>query len=143
MFAHETAIRLHHTDAAGVMFYARLFELMHEAFEEMLDQIGYPLPEDLADADIGYPIVHAEAHYRQPMRLGNRVTVHIDVLEIRPHSFMLQYRFALPDGRVAAKARTAHAAVHNNGTTAHLPTSFKTALAELKNAGQHAVSERD
>ena len=132
MFTYETVIRLQHTDAAGVIFYARLFDLMHLAYEELLDRIDQPLPSDLARAGVGYPIVHAEAHYRQPMRLGDQVSVRIYVLEVRAHSFMLEYRFCLPDGRVAAKARTAHAAVDSRGNKTNLPNELKSALRDVQ-----------
>ena len=36
MTRHTVTVRLHHTDAAGVLFYGRLFELAQEALEEAL-----------------------------------------------------------------------------------------------------------
>lgn len=111
MHRFETKIRLQFTDAAGVMFYARLFELAHLAFEDMLDAIGHPLPEDLAGAEVAFPIVHAEADYRAPMRLGNKVRIDVTVEGVRSRVFKLGYTFMLEDGTKAAEAQTIHAAV--------------------------------
>jgi 1,4-dihydroxy-2-naphthoyl-CoA hydrolase len=136
MHAYETTIRLRHTDAAGVMFFARLFELAHRAFEDLLDHVEHPLPEDLAGADVAYPIVHASADYRQPLRLGNRVRVDVDVLEVRDRSFRLGYRFTLADGREAATATTVHAAVGRGvREKATLPDALVASLRALKGGG--------
>lgn len=111
MHTFETTIRLQHTDAAGVTFFARLFELAHLAFEDMLDAIGHPLPQDLAGAPVAYPIVHAEADYRAPMRMGQRVRIDVAVDDVRSRVFKLLYVFTLEDGTHAADAQTIHAAV--------------------------------
>ena len=76
MHSYETVIRLQHTDAAGVVFFARYFELAHLAFEDMLDAIGHPLPSDLANSALILPPVHAEADYKAALRLGD--PVHVD-----------------------------------------------------------------
>ncbi len=111
MHTFETKIRLQHTDAAGVTFFARLFELAHLAFEDMLDAVGHPLRQDLAGAEVAYPIVHAEADYRAPMRLGQGVRIDVTVKEVRSRVFKLGYAFTLADGTHAADAETIHAAV--------------------------------
>lgn len=133
MRAYETTIRLRHTDAAGVVFFARFFELAHRAFEGLLDHVGHPLPEDLAGASVAYPIVHASADYRAPLRLGHRVRVEVDVLDVRERSFRLGYRFTTPDGALVATALTVHAAV---GRALREKAALPAALADALRAQQ-------
>ena len=76
MTRHSVTVRLHHTDAAGVLFYSRLFELVQEAFETAMEAGGLPLGELLRDRGFRIPVVHAEADYTAPVRVG-------DVLEVR------------------------------------------------------------
>lgn len=76
MTRHSVTVRLHHTDAAGVLFYSRLFELVQEAFETAMEAGGLPLGELLRDGGFRIPVVHAEADYTAPVRVG-------DVLEVR------------------------------------------------------------
>jgi 1,4-dihydroxy-2-naphthoyl-CoA hydrolase len=131
--AYETTIRLRHTDAAGVMFFARLFELVHRAFEDLLEHVGHPLPEDLAAAEVAYPIVHASADYRAPLRLGTKVRVDVDVLEVRERGFRLGYRVTTAAGVEAATATTVHAAVGRGVRgRAALPPALAEALRGLR-----------
>ena len=41
-----SVVRLHHTDAAGVIFCSRLLELAHEAYEALLDEAGLSVGRD-------------------------------------------------------------------------------------------------
>jgi len=130
MHRFEMTVRLQHTDAAGVVFFARFFEIVHLAFEDFLDALGHPLPQDLALADVAYPIVHASADYRAPLRLGQRIVVEVSVAEVKSRSFSLEYAILLPDGTQTARARTVHVAVDGNvrGHWAELPADLRAAL---------------
>lgn len=111
MHQFDTVIRLQHTDAAGVIFFARLFDLAHLAYEDLLDRLGHSLPPDLAAAPVGYPIVASSAEYQAPLRLGDRVTIGVRVADVKERSFALEYAFTMASGALAATARTVHMAV--------------------------------
>lgn len=64
----EVRIPFQHVDAAGVLFFARLFEHAHQVYEGFMEVIGWPLPQLLGEGALMLPIVHAEADYRSPMR---------------------------------------------------------------------------
>ncbi len=141
MHAFELTVRLQHTDAAGVVFFARFFEIVHLAFEDLLDALGHPLPADLAQAPVAYPIVHASADYRAPLRMGDRIRVEVRVAEVKSRSFTLDYRIvALADGRQTATARTVHVAVDGNvrGHWAELPPGLARALAAARGAADRS-----
>lgn len=129
MFVHETVVRLQHTDAAGVIFFARLFDLAHLAYEAFLDEMGHSLASDLADQPLVTPIAHATADYRAPLRLNDRLRVEVGVAEVGGRSFVLSYRFLKRDGTVAAEARTAHVAVDSEtGKSTQLPRDLARSL---------------
>ena len=126
---YQTPIRLQHTDGAGIVFFARFFELAHAAYEDFLDALGHPLPADLAGSAIILPIVHASSDYRALLRLGERVRIEIEVREVKSRSFTLGYRFVKEDGTEAAVLTTVHVAVDT--ATAHsaaLPADLAAAL---------------
>ncbi len=52
-FEHKTKIGLHHTDAAGILFYSHIFTLAYDAFDAWLEHIG-SAPENLVDCYNGY-----------------------------------------------------------------------------------------
>lgn len=136
MFSHETVIRLQHTDAAGLIFCSRLFDLAHVAYEAFLDEIGHPLPTALAAGPVVLPIVHASADYRAPMRLNDRVRIELWVEIVNPRSFELRYRFLKDDGTLAAGARTVHVAVRSGtGDSVRLPEPLAAALEPHRAAG--------
>ena len=125
MTRHRVTVRLHHTDAAGVLFYGRLFELAQEALEEALAAGGLPLAELLRDGELRLPVVHADADYAAPVRAG-------DVLEVRltfqagDRSLRVGAGFVDAAGRRVATARVVHAAVSvATGTAVPLPDAVR------------------
>ena len=62
------------------------------------------VPDD--PGSIGIIMAEASCRFTSPLRLAERVTVHIRVSEIRNSSFTFEYRIAGGDGRLAATART-------------------------------------
>lgn len=111
LFEHRFTIRLHDTDAAGLLFFGYLFRHAHDAFEAFMDMIGFPVDLMIRDGRMLLPLTHAEADYRRPQRHGDAVRVLVSVLEIRRRSFSIGYRFINAQGEVAATARTVHVQV--------------------------------
>ncbi len=65
------AVRFSEVDGAGIVFFSRVFEIAHAAYEAWLSEGGAPLAVVLAAADWVLPLVRAEADYHAPMRLGD------------------------------------------------------------------------
>ncbi len=125
MTRHKVTVRLHHTDAAGVLFYGRLFELVQEALEEALGTGGLPLGELLRDGGFRLPVVHAEADYTAPVRAGDVLEVRL-TFEAGDRSLRVVADFVDPSGRKVAAARVVHAAVAAaTGTAAPLPDAVR------------------
>jgi YbgC/YbaW family acyl-CoA thioester hydrolase len=109
---HETVVRLQHTDAAGVMFFPRIFELCHVAYEELLESIGEAIPQDMPRAAYIIPIVHTEADYRASLRIGDRVRIEAGLTKLRGRSFTVQYTLTKRDDRtLAGSVQTVHVVV--------------------------------
>lgn len=132
-FIYEFQVRLHDTDAAGVLFFGHLFRHLHDAYESFMRSIKFPLPELIAPTtpgvSVALPIVHAEADYLSPLHHGDRVRVRLTVAEIRIRSFALDY--VLEDGRArtCARGRTVHVLrVLDNPEGARLPEGLRHAL---------------
>jgi len=94
-FTEHLVVRLPLTDAAGVLFYARVFELEQELFERWLEVGGFSLQEMLEGRFPPTPVVHCEADYRMPVRCGDRLTVRIDAVEVGRSAFTLSWKFSL------------------------------------------------
>lgn len=124
-FVHPITVRLHHTDAAGVIFCSRLLELAHEAYEALLEQIGLSVGQILAEGAVRLPVVAVEAEFVKPIRVGERLQVEITVSRHGAHSCQVAYRFRDPAGQVKARAATHHVALDGaRGTPAALPEAL-------------------
>lgn len=129
-FAHPIEIRLHDTDVAGRLFFAHLFRHAHDAYESFMRSIGSPLDALIRQGDLILPLTHAEADYRRPMRHGDRVSIEVEVLELRRRSFAIGYRFLSETGELLATARTLHVLIAEDGdATPELPATLRAALA--------------
>ena len=125
-FVYSLSVRLHHTDAAGVIFCSRLLELAHEAYEAWLEQVGLGLDRLLEQGRLRLPVVALEAEFAQPIRVGDRLQVELVVMRRGEHSYQVAYRFRDPAGRVKARAVTRHVALDGvHGKPAALPAALR------------------
>ena len=62
-FRYERTVRLADTDAAGVVYFARVLSICHEAYEASLAAAGVPLASWIRKGTIALPIVHAHADF--------------------------------------------------------------------------------
>jgi 1,4-dihydroxy-2-naphthoyl-CoA hydrolase len=110
MYRYETHIRLADTDAAGVVYFASLLRIAHEAYEAWLHDAGLPIATVISDRPYALPIVHADVDLKLPLRLGDRVVVDLTVGELGERSYTIAYGIAGPHG-LAGSARTTHVAI--------------------------------
>lgn len=113
MFTHQTKIKMHHTDAAGRLFFGHQFAIAHEAYESFLEHIGIPFAEILKTKDYFLPIVHAEADYTKPLFVGDLIEIRLTVINIGETSFELIYDLKDTKGQLVGAVSTTHVTVDN------------------------------
>lgn len=110
-FTFTTPVRFQDVDGAGVLFFGRIYDYLHLAYEEFWVSGGVDRAYFFTGAPWVVPIVHSEADYKVPIRHGDTITVEIDVVKVGKASFELRYAVTggggVSDRRVAA--RTVHA----------------------------------
>jgi YbgC/YbaW family acyl-CoA thioester hydrolase len=122
-------VKLHDVDAAGVVFFANVFRIAHDVYEQFLKEMGYSFRERFAAGDFIIPVAHAEADYLHPLRVGDAVEITAEVTEIGDHSFVMRFQFADGNGRVTVRANTIHVAVDGRTFQAiKLPEDFRKRL---------------
>ncbi len=128
MFNYSAKVKLHHTDAAGVMFFAHFFYLAHDGYEAFLETRSFGLKRILQQ-DFLLPLVHAEADYRAPATLGDELTFEIEVTRLGETSFTLSYRVVNQVGQDVAGLKTVHTAIsQSTRQPIPLPPNLKAAL---------------
>ena len=107
MFTYKRKINFYDCDAAGILFFARIYELCHSAYEEMI--ASFNIGEDFWNNDSYIvPIIKSEASYHKPLRYGETAIVEIKVEQLRPSSFELNYLCKNEQGEITDKVRTVH-----------------------------------
>lgn len=132
-YEHVVTVRFNEVDRAGIAFFGRVFEYCHACFEEMLMASGQPLLAIFDKGGYGLPLVHAEADYSRPMRLGDRLRISLRVARLggRSITFAYEIRGAEADD-LRANVRLIHACVSLDGFTGmSVPDALREALATL------------
>lgn len=111
---YTTSIKMHHTDAAGLLFFAHQFAFMHEAYEMFFEAIGMPFKDLLQKEDFFLPIVHAEADYKKPLFVGDPIRITVRVDHVGHSSFALAYQLHL-DSELVGLGKTVHVTVDKAG----------------------------
>jgi len=107
MITTKRKINFFHCDPAGILFYARLFEICHSVYEEMIN--SFELEENFwQNDDYVVPIVNCEAGFFKPVKPGEDVTVELFVSELREKTFELSYEIKNENDVSVASAKTVH-----------------------------------
>lgn len=107
-FRHAFTVTFNEVDAAGIVFFSRAFEYCHAAYEAALAAGGLPLAEILDGGEWVLPLVRAEADYKQPMRLSERLFVEVSLGELGESSAPVDFRIVDAAGRLRVSARCVH-----------------------------------
>ena len=129
MFEYRTTIKLPHTDAAGIMFFANYFNLAHDVYEAFLESIGFPMRDMIDNRDYLLVIVHAEADYKNSYRLGEGITVKMHVEKIGISSVVFRYDFYDEKQQNTGTAQTVHSCIDKkNNKKRDLPEFLRSAF---------------
>ena len=128
MYHYQTTIRLHQTDAAGVVFFSNLFVIAHDAYESFLE-FHLPLNAILSDGVYIIPIVHAEADYLLPLALSEKIGVELCLEQTGSSSFDLGYVIKNSKMETVARLKTIHAVqLKEDQKTVPIPDPLRNAL---------------
>ena len=111
MFTYKTQIRLHDTDAAGILFFAHQFSIVHDAYEQLLEKLGFSFPTMLNTKPYFLPIVHAQSDYKAPLFVGDKITIRISIGHIGESSFSFEYTIHNQKKVLVGTAKTVHVTI--------------------------------
>jgi len=104
-FVLEQKVRFGHVDPAGIAYFPRLFDYIHEAFEELWEShVGVRYYELIGGRRMGFPLVRSEVDFQSPLRFGDRPQVRITCFHLGRSSLGLRYVYRLGE-RVCIDAR--------------------------------------
>lgn len=137
-FIYHRTVRFQETDAAGVVYFANVLALCHEAYEASLERAGFELKTFFGRSPIAVPIVHARVDFLQPMFCGDRLQVHL-VPQLRQESeFEVTYHIYADEERLLGRAMTRHVCVEGEVRSRQrvsLPANLRQWVEHLSGSG--------
>ena len=109
-FTYNRKIHFQDTDAAGVVYFANVLSICHEAYEASLESLGIDIKQFFTNPSTAFPIIHADVDFMRPMYCGDKVFVDLTPLRIRSEQFEIDYQIYVND-KLAAKAMTRHVGI--------------------------------
>ena len=126
---HKLRVRMHDTDAAGILFFANQFLYMHDTYEEFLRTIGYPMEQLIGTEPFFVPIVHAEAQFTRQLGIGDELVMALKIDRVGNSSYTLEYELHTSEGELAGTGKTVHVSIgRDSRQKIELPQKFREAL---------------
>jgi 4-hydroxybenzoyl-CoA thioesterase len=101
VFVREYPILFSHCDPAGIVYYPRLFDLLHTAME---DWFTYGIEERFADLlmrrQLGTPTVSTKIDFLSPARFGDMLRIELAVARLGRSAIELRYAAFVGDRAV-------------------------------------------
>ncbi len=115
MFVYPRTIRFHETDAAGVVYFANVLTLCHEAYEASLAEAGVDIQSFFSQGEMAVPVVHASVDFQKPMFCGDAIAIHLLPQQTDDSTFEVTYHIHAKnsDGPMA-KALTRHVCIQTH-----------------------------
>ncbi len=116
-FVYDRVIYFQDTDAAGIVFFANLLTICHEAYEETLRRHGgVDLKHFFQHPEFALPIVHAAVDFYQPIFCGDQLRVTMQPEPLGTDKFKLVYqidrKLTAAETEYVAQALTIHLCIH-------------------------------
>jgi 1,4-dihydroxy-2-naphthoyl-CoA hydrolase len=105
-------VRFGDTDAAGVVYFANVLSICHEAYEAALIAAGIEAKTFFRGETLAVPIVHASVDFHRPIQVGDRLTVQVVPQITSLNEFEVRYELWIEgEARVASHALTRHVCI--------------------------------
>ena len=111
-FTYHRTIRFSDTDAAGVVYFANVLSICHEAYEASLAVSGINLQSFFNNSAVAIPIIHASVDLLRPMSCGDSIIILLTPQPLSEHKFEIAYQIvAVSSEQPLAKAMTRHVCI--------------------------------
>ncbi|MCS6813641.1 MAG: acyl-CoA thioesterase [Cyanobacteria bacterium] len=134
-FTYDRTIRFQDTDAAGVVFFANILAICHEAYEASLAASSVDLKSFFSGRELAVPITHTRADFLRPLFCGDRITIQLTPQQTSDTDFEVQYQLVSserPD-KLVSSVFTRHVCVQvATRTRTHLPATILQWLEQWK-----------
>lgn len=113
-YNYSRTVRFQDTDAAGVVFFANVLAMCHEAYEASLAASGVNLKAFFSNSNAVIPIVSASVDFRRPMYCGDVLIIELTPQKLGDDELEIAYKIFNSEVRDkwVAKAVTRHVCIN-------------------------------
>ncbi|NEQ37331.1 MAG: acyl-CoA thioesterase [Okeania sp. SIO3I5] len=113
-FYYKRIVHFQDTDAAGVVYFANVLAICHEAYEKSLIEFGINLKVFFTNQEVAIPIIHADVDFRRPMFCGDELTIELIPKSWGDDEFEIYYQVFLKEmgEKWVARANTKHVCIN-------------------------------
>lgn len=114
-FITTNKVRMHDTDMAGILYFPRQFRFAHDALEDFIESEGMTFEQIFHHEKFVFVIVHAEADYYMPVKVGDALEIHLYIERIGASSFTVAYKiYRQPNKELVGSAKTIHVSLESD-----------------------------
>lgn len=129
VFIAKNKVRMHDTDMAGRLYFAKQFRYVHDALEDLVESEGLNFHQVFHDENFVFVIVHCEADFYAQLKVGDPLDVHVTCEHIGQTSFIILYQIFRNQTELVGSAKTVHVALDaTSGNKIPIPEKLKTLL---------------
>ncbi len=132
-FTTRKHVRFGHVDPAGIAYFPRIYDYIHEAFEELWERhVGARYDRLILERRLGFPLVHSSVDFRAPLHFGDEALVAITCFQLGRSSLGLRYRFQV-GGVECVDARMITACIDMDSfKSVAMPDEFRAAFGRIQ-----------
>jgi len=127
MVPYTRTVHFQDTDAAGVVFFANVLGICHEAYEHSLQSVVNLKDFFSSTNSYAIPIVHASVDFFSPIFCGDRLAITLEPQILSEHAFLINYKITNLESTITlCQAQTKHVCINTaTRTKLILPTEIK------------------
>mgnify|MGYP000468768686 CR=1 FL=1 len=107
MFSSNRRVEFRMCDAAGILYFAKIFDLAHSVYEEFILESNLKL-NIFENENFIVPLISTSAEFYNPILLHEKLNVQLKVNKIGTSSFKLHFDFFAEDKKLKASVNTAN-----------------------------------
>jgi 1,4-dihydroxy-2-naphthoyl-CoA hydrolase len=111
-FTYKRVIRFGDTDAAGVVYFANVLSICHEAYEASLVAANISLKLFFSNSTVAIPIIHAQVDFFRPLFCGDEIDITLQPQQLSSDKFEILYQVFDEKKQLMAKSITRHICIH-------------------------------
>ncbi len=141
-FKYNREVKTYEVDFQHVVHNAIYFYYFEEARIEYLKNLGFSIKGEITISNSQFVVVHNQADYHEPARLGDMLEILVRMSKIGRSSFTYEMEIVREDGRHICSGLTTVVTIdRENGHPKPIPESLRKSVENFEGAALNAAAD--